>query len=85
MDEPFQGVDVVTEEAIVNIFKLLKSEGKTLIIVHHDLKTVPKYFDHVALINLEVIAQGKIEDVFTEENINQTYQERSIKRKQENV
>lgn len=85
MDEPFQGVDVVTEEAIVNIFKLLKSEGKTLIIVHHDLKTVPKYFDHVALINLEVIAQGKIEDVFTDENINQTYQERSIKRKQENV
>ncbi|MGI6781268.1 MAG: metal ABC transporter ATP-binding protein [Acholeplasmataceae bacterium] len=85
MDEPFQGVDVVTEEAIVNIFKTLKAEGKTLIIVHHDLKTVPEYFDHVALINLEVIASGKVEDVFTEENISKTYQERSLKRNKDNV
>ncbi|MGI6787571.1 MAG: metal ABC transporter ATP-binding protein [Acholeplasmataceae bacterium] len=85
MDEPFQGVDVVTEEAIVNIFKTLKEEGKTLIIVHHDLKTVPQYFDHVALINLEVIAAGKVKDVFTEENIKKTYQERSLKRTQEDA
>jgi len=85
MDEPFQGVDVVTEEAIVNIFKTLKQEGKTLIIVHHDLKTVPTYFDYVALINLEVIAQGTIEEAFTEENIKKTYQERFLKRKTPNV
>jgi len=75
----------VTEEAIVNIFKTLKQEGKTLIIVHHDLKTVPTYFDYVALINLEVIAQGTIEEAFTEENIKKTYQERSLKRTTPNV
>ena len=73
MDEPFQGVDSTTEKSIVNILKKLKSEGKTLIIVHHDLQTVPTYFESVTFINKTVIASGKVKEVFTEENIDKTY------------
>ena len=73
MDEPFQGVDSTTEKSIVNILKKLKSEGKTLIIVHHDLQTVPTYFETVTFINKTVIASGKVEKVFTQENIDITY------------
>ena len=56
MDEPFQGVDSTTEKSIVDILKKLKSEGKTLIVVHHDLQTVPTYFETVTFINKSVIA-----------------------------
>ena len=73
MDEPFQGVDSTTEKSIVNILKKLKSEGKTLIIVHHDLQTVPTYFETVTFINKSVIASGKIKEVFTQENIDMAY------------
>jgi len=73
MDEPFQGVDSTTEKSIVDILKKLKSEGKTLIIVHHDLQTVPTYFETVTFINKTVIASGKVEKVFTQENIDKTY------------
>ena len=73
MDEPFQGVDSTTEKSIVNILKKLKSEGKTLIVVHHDLQTVPTYFETVTFINKTVIASGKVEKVFTQENIDITY------------
>ena len=73
MDEPFQGVDSTTEKSIVNILKKLKSEGKTLIIVHHDLQTVPTYFETVTFINKNVIASGKIKEVFTQENIDMAY------------
>ena len=73
MDEPFQGVDSTTEKSIVNILKKLKSEGKTLIIVHHDLQTVPTYFETVTFINKTVIASGKVKEAFTQENIEMTY------------
>ena len=73
MDEPFQGVDSTTEKSIVDILKKLKSEGKTLIVVHHDLQTVPTYFETVTFINKSVIASGKIKEVFTQENIDKTY------------
>lgn len=73
MDEPFQGVDSTTERSIVDILKKLKLEGKTLLVVHHDLQTVPNYFESVTFINKTVIASGKIEKVFTQENINKTY------------
>ena len=73
MDEPFQGVDSTTEKSIVDILKKLKSEGKTLIVVHHDLQTVPTYFETVTFINKTVIASGKVEKVFTQENIDITY------------
>ena len=73
MDEPFQGVDSTTEKSIVEILKQLKAEGKTIIVVHHDLQTVPAYFESVALINKAVIVNGKVSEVFTQENIDVTY------------
>ncbi|MBF1203769.1 MAG: metal ABC transporter ATP-binding protein [Fusobacterium periodonticum] len=73
MDEPFQGVDSTTEKSIVEILKQLKAEGKTIIVVHHDLQTVPTYFESVALINKAVIVSGKVSEVFTSENIDVTY------------
>ena len=73
MDEPFAGVDVATERAIIALLKDLKAAGKTCVVVHHDLQTVPTYFDHVVLLNMRVVADGPTEEVFTEENLKQTY------------
>ncbi|WP_427171339.1 metal ABC transporter ATP-binding protein [Fusobacterium nucleatum] len=73
MDEPFQGVDSTTEKSIVDILKKLKSEGKTILVVHHDLQTVPIYFESVTFVNKTVIASGKVQDIFTQENIDKTY------------
>lgn len=73
MDEPFQGVDIMTELAIIEILRELKKLGKTVIVVHHDLETVPKYFDYVTLLNMKVIASGKVSEVFNDETINKAY------------
>ena len=73
MDEPFAGVDVATERAIIALLKELKAGGKTCLVVHHDLQTVPAYFDHVALLNMRLVADGPVADVFTEENLKKTY------------
>lgn len=73
MDEPFKGVDAQTEKAIVSLLKELKLQGKTVIVVHHDLQTVSDYFDWVTLINLRVIANGPVEEVFHEENLDTCY------------
>ncbi len=73
MDEPFQGVDATTERAIVNLLKELRASGKTVVVVHHDLQTVPEYFDWVMLLNVRNIASGPVADVFTEENLRRTY------------
>ena len=73
MDEPFQGVDATTERAIVDILRELRSRGKTVVVVHHDLQTVPEYFDQVLLLNVRKIASGSVDEVFTEENLRLTY------------
>ena len=73
MDEPFQGVDATTERAIVSLLQTLRAEGKTVVVVHHDLQTVPEYFDWVTLINVRRIASGPVKDVFTEKNLRLTY------------
>ncbi|HEX6270353.1 MAG TPA: metal ABC transporter ATP-binding protein [Anaerolineales bacterium] len=73
MDEPFQGVDATTERAIVTLLQELRSEGKTVVVVHHDLQTVPEYFDWVTMLNVRRIASGPVSEVFTEENLRQTY------------
>ncbi len=73
MDEPFQGVDATTERAIVGLLKELRAAGKTVLVVHHDLQTVPEYFDWVTLLNVRRIASGPVEEVFTEENLRLTY------------
>lgn len=73
MDEPFQGVDATTERAIVILLKELRAAGKTVAVVHHDLQTVPEYFDWVTLLNVRRIASGPVDEVFTEENLRLTY------------
>lgn len=73
MDEPFQGVDATTEIAIVNILKELRKAGKTLVVVHHDLQTVPEYFDWVTFLNVKKIATGPINDIFNDDNLTKTY------------
>ncbi len=73
LDEPFAGVDAATEKAIIAVLKSLREEGKTVVAVHHDLSTVPEYFDHVFMINTRKIAEGTIAEAFTAENLNKTY------------
>lgn len=73
MDEPFAAVDAATETAIVEILRQMKSEGKTAVVIHHDLQTVRDYFDYVVLINMRVVAAGAVDDVFTNENLQKTY------------
>ncbi len=73
MDEPFQGVDAKTERAIVALLKELRSQDKTVVVVHHDLQTVPEYFDWVTLLNVRCIASGEVSRVFTEQNLRMAY------------
>lgn len=73
MDEPLAGVDAATERAIMTILKELKNEGKTVLVVHHDLQTVEDYFDQVLFLNRTIVAHGNIESTFTAKNIEQTY------------
>ena len=73
MDEPFAGVDAATEKAIMALLKALKAGGKTCVVVHHDLQTVPSYFDHVVLLNMRVVAEGPVDQVFTEDNLRKTF------------
>lgn len=76
LDEPFQGVDAVTEAAVVELLRSLRSEGKTVVVVHHDLSTVTDYFDQVALLNGTLVAAGPVSTTFTPANLRATYGER---------
>ena len=73
MDEPFQGVDARTERAIVDLLKELRAQGRTVIVVHHDLQTVADYFDWVTLLNVRRIAAGDVADAFTDANLRLAY------------
>ena len=73
MDEPFASVDAATERAIIQVLSDLREKGKTVVVVHHDLQTVPEYFDHVIMLNMRVVAHGPVEDVFTNDNLKKTY------------
>ncbi|MBL8886637.1 MAG: ABC transporter ATP-binding protein [Phycisphaerales bacterium] len=73
MDEPFAGVDAATEKAIVGVLRELRSAGRTVIAVHHDLQTVPEYFDHVVLLNMRLVAAGPVASTFTRANLQKTY------------
>ncbi|GAA5222302.1 metal ABC transporter ATP-binding protein [Membranihabitans marinus] len=73
MDEPFVGVDAATETAILTLMLTMKDQGKTLIIVHHDLQTVSEYFDEVLLLNTRVIDYGPVETVLTDANLKAAY------------
>ncbi|MGG1616496.1 metal ABC transporter ATP-binding protein [Paenibacillus sp. NRS-1782] len=73
MDEPFVGVDAATEKAIISLLTDLKRQGKTVLVVHHDLSTVTEYFDQVMLLNGHLMAFGETADIFTEDNLQRTY------------
>jgi manganese/zinc/iron transport system ATP- binding protein len=73
MDEPFQGVDATTERAIVALLKEMRAQGRTVVVVHHDLQTVPEYFDWVTLLNVRRIESGPVDRVFTERNLRLAY------------
>lgn len=73
MDEPFKGVDLQTEKIIIEILQKLVEEGKTVVVIHHSLSTVKKYFNYLILLNVEVIASGVTEDIFNEEYLIKTY------------
>ncbi|MCC7087374.1 MAG: metal ABC transporter ATP-binding protein [Pirellulales bacterium] len=73
MDEPMAGVDAATEHVVFGLLNELRKHGKTVIVVHHDLRTVPQYFDHVVLINMRLVASGPTEKTFTSVNLQKTY------------
>jgi manganese/zinc/iron transport system ATP- binding protein len=73
MDEPMAGVDAATERTIFQVLTELRQAGKTIVAVHHDLRTVPDYFDYVVLLNVRLVAAGPREAVFTPENLRKTY------------
>jgi len=73
LDEPFVGVDITTEETIISLLKKLAADGKTLLVVHHDLSTVEKYFSQVILLNQRLIKYGPKSEIFTPEMIALTY------------
>jgi len=73
LDEPFAGVDAATEQAIVGLLQNLREQGKTVLVVHHDLNSVPQYFDHVIMLNLRLIAAGPTATTFNAENLQTTF------------
>ncbi len=73
MDEPLNGVDAITEETILSVLEGLRRKGKTVVMVHHDLRTVEKYFDWVVMLNRNLIAAGPIKEAFTKANLDRTY------------
>jgi manganese/zinc/iron transport system ATP- binding protein len=73
MDEPFAAVDAATERAIVEMLKEIQERGKTVLVVHHDLATVPQYFDWTVLLNMRVVAAGPTDEVFNQQNLRRTY------------
>jgi manganese/zinc/iron transport system ATP- binding protein len=73
LDEPFAGIDTTTEKEIIALLKKLRDQGKTIVVVHHDLQTVSEYFEWTLLLNTRLIACGPIATTFTKENLCQTY------------
>lgn len=73
MDEPFAGVDAVTEKAIIDLLRELRDQGKTLLVVHHDLSTAKDYFDQLLLLNMRLVAMGDADKTFTRGLLQKTY------------
>ncbi|MEM7505661.1 MAG: metal ABC transporter ATP-binding protein [Pseudomonadota bacterium] len=73
LDEPMAGVDATTERVIIALLQRLRSQGKTVIVVHHDLATVREYYDWLVLLNVRVIAQGPVGEVMTPDNLRAAY------------
>lgn len=73
LDEPMAGVDAATEAIIIALLQRLRDRGRTVIVVHHDLTTVESYFDWLVMLNVQIVAQGRVADVYTPENLRAAY------------
>jgi manganese/iron transport system ATP-binding protein len=73
LDEPFTGVDIKTENAIVELLRQLRDEGHLILVSTHNIASVPEFCDRVVLINKTVIANGPLETTFTAENLESTF------------
>jgi manganese/zinc/iron transport system ATP- binding protein len=73
MDEPFVGIDAASEESILNLLQDMRKQGKTVVLVHHDLHTALEFFDWIILLNTRLIAAGPKADVLTESNLRTAY------------
>lgn len=73
MDEPFAGIDLASETVIINLLRGLRDRGKTILLVHHDLNSVDKYFDWLVILNMRLIACGETKNVFNPSHLNQAY------------
>ncbi len=73
MDEPLAGVDAATEKGIIDLLQELRSRGKTVICVHHDLQTLREYFDWAMLLNVRAVAIGPVKEVVNTENLRRAY------------
>lgn len=73
LDEPFTGVDAASEEAILKLLIEMKNEGKSIIVVHHDLHTAKAYFDWIVLLNTRLVASGTKDDVFNSDLLQEAY------------
>ncbi|MDC1451589.1 ABC transporter ATP-binding protein [Vicingaceae bacterium] len=73
MDEPFVGVDAATEEAILKLLEDMKKDGKTVVVVHHDLQTAKDFFDWIVLLNTRMVAAGPKEEIFNEKLLQEAY------------
>ena len=78
MDEPFAGVDATTEKTIVKLMHQMRQQGKTLLVVHHDLSTVTDYFDHITLLNREMIGTGEVSHIFNDAMLKKAYGESAV-------
>jgi manganese/zinc/iron transport system ATP- binding protein len=73
MDEPMAGVDAATERVVFSLLAELRRQGKTVLVVHHDLRTVAEYFEQVVMLNMRLVAAGPTAATFTRENLTKTY------------
>ena len=73
MDEPFAGVDMATEAAIIELLRDMRRQGKTVAVVHHDLQSASAYFDWIVLLNMRLVASGPVQEVLTQPLLQETY------------
>ncbi|WP_435657371.1 manganese/iron ABC transporter ATP-binding protein [Brucella pituitosa] len=73
LDEPFTGVDVKTEEAIVTLLRGLRDEGRVMLVSTHNLGSVPEFCDRTVLVKNTVLAYGPTEEIFTQANLEKTF------------
>lgn len=73
LDEPLAGVDHASEAIIMELLRSLRSQKKTVFMVHHDLNSVQTYFDSMILLNVRLVASGPTAEVFNKQHIGQAY------------